>query len=125
MANAAIYSLLYVYANGALLTQEASVNVRRSTGSQAVVTVANGYAGESPGAGMVEIDVSNAIPAADFEFDAGRAMESLQAVEIGVVGPGGKQLTAKGFIIEDSFQHSVNSESKYDFKFRGSFQKFE
>jgi hypothetical protein len=125
MAAVQLYSLLYCLVNGKLLTEEASVTLSRSTGSQAVMTVAKGYAGESPGAETVEIDVTNAVPAADFEVDAGPYMETLQAVEIGIVGPGGKTLTAKGFIIGDSLKHSVNSESTYDFKFRGGFAKFQ
>lgn len=124
MADTQLYSLGYCLVNSKLLTQEASITVRRSTGSQPVHTVAGGYQGESPGSSMVEIDVSNAVPAADFEMDAGAFMQSLEAVEMGVV-VAGKQMVAKGYIIEDSFQHSVNAESKYDFKFRGKFQLFE
>lgn len=120
-----LYTLLYVLANGRLLTEEASVEVKRMTGSQAVTTVAKGYAGESPGANMIELDIENAVPAADFEFDAGAYMEAMEVVEIAIVGPGGKQLTCKGFIIEDSLKHGTNAESKYSFKFRGNFAKFE
>ncbi len=124
MATNQLYTLAYATIDGKLLTEEASIGVQRTTGSQAVATVAKGYAGESPGAGMVEIDVTNAVPAADFEYDAGAVMESLQAVEIGV-HYGGRLMVAKGFIISDSFKHSVNSESIYEFRFRGAFAKNE
>lgn len=125
MANLQIYSLLYVTVDGALLTEHANINITRSTGSQAVLTVAKGYAGESPGAATLEIDVTNAIPAADFEFDPGKFMKTLKVVEMGIVGPGGKVLQGKGFIISDSIKHSVNSESTLDFKWRGGFAEFE
>lgn len=124
MANNQLYTLAYCTVDGKLLTEEASVNVNRATNSQAVTTVAKGYAGESPGAPTVEIQVTNAVPAADFELNAGPFMKSLQAVEIGII-TAGKQLVAKGFIVSDSFKHSVNSESSYDFSFRGSFADFE
>lgn len=120
-----LYTLIYCTVNGKLLTEEASVTVTRTTNSQPVSTVAKGYAGESPGAPMVEIDVDNAVPSADFELDAGPFMNSLEAVEMGVIGPGGKQMIAKGFIISDTFGHSVNSESKYSFKFRGAMGLYE
>jgi len=120
-----LYSLLFVSVNGGLLTEEGSVDVTRTTGSQAVTTVAKGYAGESPGAQMCEISVTNAIPSADFEFNPGPFMAALNAVEIGVIGPGGKQLKAKGFIIQDTFTHAVNTESKLSFRFRGQFADFE
>jgi hypothetical protein len=124
MANVQLYTLAYCTADGKLLTEEASITVNRATNSQAVNTVAKGYAGESPGAPTVEIQVQNAVPAADFELNAGPFMKALKSVEMGVICAG-KQLVAKGFIISDSFKHSVNSESMYDFTFRGGFEDFE
>lgn len=124
MANVQLYTLAYCTADGKLLTEEASLTVNRATNSQAVTTVAKGYAGESPGAPTVEIQVTNAVPAADFELNAGPFMKALKTVEMGVI-VAGKQLVAKGFIISDSFKHSVNSESNYDFTFRGGFEDFE
>lgn len=122
---AQLYTLLYCTIGGKLLTEEGSMTVRRSTNSIAVATVAKGYAGESPGAAMVEIDIENAVPAAGFEYDAGDDMEALNFVELGCIGPGGKQLVARGAITEDSLQGGVNAESKYSLKFRGAFQKYE
>lgn len=124
MAGLSLYSLAYVLVDGAILTEEASVTVNRATNSQAVNTVAKGYAGESPGAASVEIQVSSAVPSADFELDPGRFMKALKDVEIGVL-VAGKQLTARGFIISDSFKHSVNSESMLDFNFRGGFAEYD
>lgn len=125
MSEFSLYSLAYVLVEGMLLAQEGSVSVNRTTNSQAVNTVALGYAGESPGAPMVEIDVKNAVPAADFELNPGKFMKSMKEVEIGVLGPGGKQMTARGFIISDTFEHSVGAESTLSFKFRGKFKDWE
>lgn len=125
MSEFSLYALAYVLVEGAILTQEGQVSVNRSTNSQAVNTVALGYAGESPGAAMVEIQVRNAVPSADFEMNPGKYMKNLKEVEIGVLGPGGKQLTARGFIISDTFEHSVNSESSLSFNFRGKFKDWE
>lgn len=119
-----LYTLMYVTVNGRLLTEEASADFSRSSNSQAVTTVAKGYAGESPGAPMSEVDVTNAVPAAGFEFDAGDSIEGLIPVEIGILAAG-KQAVIPGFIISDSIKHSVNSESNYNFKLRGSFAHFE
>lgn len=124
MSNVQLYSLAYCTVDGALLTEEASVNVNRASGAQPVNTVAKGFAGVSPGAPTIKIQVKNAVPAADFEFNAGQHISTLQVVEIGIIAAG-KQLTAKGFIMEDTFQHSVNSESAYDFDFMGGFVDFE
>lgn len=124
MSGLALYSLAYVLVDGAILTEEASVTVNRATNSQAVNTVAKGYSGESPGAASVEIQVSSAVPSADFEMNPGKYMKALKEVEIGVL-VAGKQLTARGFIISDSFKHSVNNESMIDFSFRGAFVDYE
>ena len=119
MAQTQLYTLLYVTVNGALLTEESSVNGKRSTNSQPVKTVCKGYAGESPGAPMTELEVTSAIPSADFELDPGPYMANLASVEISVIGPGGKSLTVVGYIVEDSFNHAVDKESGLSFRFRG------
>lgn len=124
MANK-LYTLLFCTVDGKLLTEEASITVNMQSASQPVNTVAQGYAGESPGAATVDIQVENAVPAADFEFDPGTKIQNLEEVEMGILGPGGKVLTAKGFIISASVSHSVGAESKLSFSFRGGFSKFE
>lgn len=119
-----LYSLIYVLADSDLLSEEASVSVSRETGSNPVKTVAKGYSGEAPGAGMIELDVTSMIPAKGIEFNAGKYMKTMTPIEMGLLAFG-EQLTFKGFIIADSFKHSVNSESSYEFKCRGAFQDFE
>ena len=125
MSEFQLYAQAAVLVDGLFLTQESSVTVARATNSQAVNTVALGYAGESPGAPMVEITVRNAVPSADFELNPGKFMKKMQEVELGILGPGGKQLTARGFIISDNFQHAVNSESSLEFSFRGKMKDWE
>lgn len=120
MSNLQIYTLAFVTVGGAILTEEASVTVHRRTNSNAVNTVAKGYAGESPGAANCEVQVKNAVPSADFELNPGPYMKALQSVEIGVIAAG-KQIIVPGFIIEDTFQHGVNQEATLEFSFRGVF----
>lgn len=123
MANQ-LYSLIYITVNGRLLTEEFSASMSRSSNSNAVMTVAKGYSGEAPGAAMAEVDISNAVPAAGFEFNAQDYIEGLVPVEVGVQ-MGSQRAIVKGFIISDSMKHSVNSESNYEFKMRGPFARFE
>lgn len=120
MPNLQTYALAYATVDGALLSEEASVVVNRHTGSQAVITVPKGYAGESPGAAMSEVDVVSAVPAIGFEFNAAAKMRALVPAELGVI-VGTQVLVVKGFIIADTFKHAANSEATYDFKFRGQF----
>lgn len=114
------YSKASVYVDGSLLSQEATVSVKRSTGSQPVKTVANGYSGESPGAGMLEISVENAVPAADFEVDPGKYMANLDNCEITIFAAG-RTLTQTMCIYEDNFGHGVDTPAKLTFSARGKY----
>jgi len=118
MASSQLYTRALVTINGKLLTEETSVTVKRDTKAQEVDTVAKGFAGFSPGAFVTTIDVESAVPSADFELNPGPFMLSLQVVEIGIITDGA-QLICTGFIINDNFQHAVNSESKLSFSFVG------
>ena len=120
MANLDLYTKATVYLNAALLSEESSVTIKRSTGSQPVKTAAKGYAGESPGAPMAEITVENAVPSADFEMDPGQVMLDLETVELTIFAAG-RTATVKGFIIEDNFAHAVETQSKLSFTMRGQF----
>jgi hypothetical protein len=119
MSNLQQYTLLFETADGALLSQEQSVQVERTTNSQAVSTVANGYSGESPGAAMIEVTVESAVPSGGFEFDAGKKIAALLPTNLFTIGPGGKQLKGQCFIISDSIKHAVNSATAYTFRARG------
>lgn len=119
-----IYALAYALVDGALLCEETSLSVQRQSGSSPVVTVHKGYAGESPGAGMLTCDIENVIPASGFEFDAGGHISNLKEVELGIL-MGGKVCVAKGFIYEDDFKHAANSPATYSFKFRGKLAEFQ
>lgn len=120
MANLDRYTKATVYLNGKLLTEESSVDITRTTGSQPVKTTAKGYAGESPGSPMCEVTCENAVPSADFEVDAGSYMLDLEVVELTIFA-GGRTATSKGTIYEDNFSHAVDNQSKLRFKFRGQF----
>jgi len=119
-----LYSKAQVYVNGGLLSEEASVTIKRTTGAQIIKTVAKGFAGVSPGAPMVEISISNAVPSADFELDPGSFMLALEPAEVTVFAAG-KTLTSKGFILDDNFSHGVETPSKLDFNFTGGFAEWE
>ena len=119
-ANFQIYSLIYVTVNGALLTEHLSVEIRRMTDAQIIKTVAKGLAGVSPGAAWASIDVKNAVPSTNFEVDPGPFMQSLAVVEIGYQ-VASKIAVSKGFILEDTLSHAVDSPSGLSFKYVGSF----
>lgn len=104
------YALCLVRLNGRLLVEETEVTVDRDSRSQEMNTVALDYAGESPGAGIMTIDIVNAVPALAFEVDFGTHFVNLQdQVEVQLEKPGGETLTTTGTIIKDNFRHGVNA----------------
>lgn len=104
-----------VYINGSLLTENATVTVDRRTGAQNVLTIQKGFAGQSPGAKMMELTISNAVPAAGFEYDPGDDMDQLRPVSVAVFAASAT-LTTIGFVDSDTFKHAVNQEAMNDIK---------
>ena len=123
--NVQLYTLLFVGIEGTLLVEEQQVDLTRTTNSQPISTVAKGYAGESPGAAMIELDVTSAIPQAGFEFDMGQKMAGLIPVNFQVRGPGGKTNFGVGFVHADSLTHSKSADVSYTFKLRAAHSLFQ
>ena len=118
--NLQLYAKASVYVDGSLLSEEASVTIKRTTGAQVVKTVAKGFAGVSPGAPMLTISVENAVPSADFELNPGDYMTNLDVVEVTIFAAG-NTLTSKGFILEDNFSHAAETQSKLTFEYTGQY----
>ncbi len=116
-----IYTLAIVLLDGSLLTEESSVTIDRDGRMQPVDTVAKGFAGMSPGAPIIRIDIENGVPARDFEVNPGRYFINpgdIQIVELTVFAAN-RRLTTKGFILKDNFRHAVNAEARLAFNFIG------
>lgn len=124
MADLQLYTKASVYIDGALLAEESDVTVKRMTGAQVVKTVAKGFSGLSPGAPMLQISVTNAVPSTDFEYNPGSDMSDLVVKEVTIFAAG-RTLTSKGFITDDNFSHASESQSKLSFEFTGQFADWE
>ena len=113
-----LYAQAEVFINGSKLAEEAQVSVERNTNAQVVNTVAKGFAGLATGAPVMNIKITNAVPAVAFELNPGAFMGmpsggSLQVIELTIFAAG-QTLTAKGFVLNDNFSHAVNTESKLE-----------
>lgn len=112
--NLKLYSIVFAGINGPTLVEEQEIDIERSSGAQPIHTVAGGFSGVSPGSGLTQINIKSAIPAAGFEFDAGKSINGLIPVDV-QVSCAGKTLTGQAFIISDSIRHGVNQEATYSF----------
>jgi hypothetical protein len=119
MAALQLYTAAFVYIDGVLQAEESDVKITRRTNSNPSNSVAKGYSGESPGAGMLEISITSNCPAAGLEFDPGRYMFPVpREIELSIYAHD-KVLVTKGFLVDDDFGHGVSSEAKLSFNFRG------
>jgi hypothetical protein len=120
VADLQLYTKALVYLESGLMSEEADVSMKRATGAQVVKTVAKGFSGVSPGAPMCNIEITNAVPSADFEVDPGRYMKTLQVVELTIFAAG-RTATMKCFVTDDNFSHGVETPSKLTMSLVGQF----
>ena len=106
------------------MLQAKSYKVSRDSKANIVDTIALGMAGVSRGSPMVSIDVTSAVPAAGFEFDAGIFVQNLVPANVYVQGPGGTTLQGVVFITKDDLSQSVNAEAAYSFSCVGPLQQW-
>lgn len=119
------YSVAYVFIDGKLLTEEASVSLeKKSHGSAPIFTLSAGLAGVSIGVPLIELSIQNAVPTADFELCPDDKIRTGSAVEVGIV-MAGRQSIFKGVITEASYSHAVNDSSKLNLKLTCRYSDFE
>ena len=117
MANQQAYAAASVYINGSRLSEEASVTVefkKLPFKKQKLGTTCNPFPNI-----ITEIDISNAVPSVDFEFDPTQFMFGNNNLIELTIFAAGRTLTVKGSIMSSNFSHVVDSASKLDFKFTG------
>jgi len=123
-----LYSNAYVFVEGKLLAQESSVTVQKKSNATTIETLHRGFAGQSKGAGTVEVTVENAVPSTDFELLGGATADSWimlgKPIEIGIV-MGSRQMILKGVIDEATYSHSTNDPSRLSFHLIGRLEAFE
>lgn len=126
------YTSAKIEVNGKELVEAASISIERATNSNPVYTLAKQYAGESPGAMSTTLNVSSAVPAQGFEQDTGKFMMALGLSTTGEAAEGvtfkirlhngSYTLVFKGYVISDSFGVETNSQARYSWSARGTFQ---
>lgn len=112
-----LYTRAKVYVDSALLAEESSVTVQRSTQSTPVYNTPSGYGGETPGAPMIELTVESNVPNGGFDLQPSN-FNDLGFVEIVVELENGSLLPFEGFIYQDNFQHAINSNATFSLNAR-------
>lgn len=120
MSQAQLYTKVFVYINGSLLTENADVRITRNSGLLPVNTTYRGFAGFTQGAPFIEVEVGNAVPLAGFEYNPGQDEQNANFVNITLVAAG-QTLSSDGGIMGDDLSYAINTESKLNFRFHGEF----
>lgn len=118
------YSNAYVFINGQLLAQEASVSIEKKSGGRPIFTLGAGLAGVSQGVELIELSIDNAVPSTDFEFNPDRWIRFGEPVEIGIL-MANRQSVFLGFILDATYSHAANDAAKMMMKLICRFAPFE
>ncbi len=109
--NLQLYTSVYMYVDGILLTEHASVKIARKSNAQVSNSVFKGFSGMSKGAEILELSFESNVPATGIEYDVGPLLKTMRVVEVTLVAAN-RTLTTKGFWTDDDLGHGVNAEAK-------------
>jgi len=119
MASLQIYDRGAVFFDGKLLVECVSFTVKSDPKLNPINTMQKGFAGVSPGAEQTDIEVTEALPRAGFDYDALAALQGNDVVEF-VCYLGSKKLKCKGFISGLDMATGVDKGAEVKFNFMGS-----
>jgi len=120
MASVTLYDQFFVFANGALLSENQQVELTLESDDQDVMTVAKGFAGQTPSPKKVMANLTNVVPSSGFEFDAFQKANDSEIVEMKFQSAAtGKSLISEGFIRKPKISSGVGKTVEFSFEFHG------
>lgn len=125
MASASRYTNVAVDIRGQRLLEASDVEITRHTNSIEQNTLLKGWAGESPGASRMDVKITNGIPSAGMEYDAGPDAEALNLVPFTLHLDDGSFLTSEGIVQSDTFKKAVNANASYEITFKAKFAQWQ
>jgi len=123
--NTLIYTKVQVEIAGSPAMEASKVSFDRTVNSVAVKTINKGYSGETPGAPMSEMTLDFAVPDGQFEFDIESAIQTVTPVEFTIKLNNGKFVNFNGTITNDSLSYSIDDNTTYNLKARGTMSFWE
>lgn len=122
----ALYSQIYLYANGVLLAENTTVETSLEADIQDVMTIAKNWAGITPSPITRTVTANNVVPLSGIEFDFEQKMLDSEEVELMLQeGGSGKKCVTKGYITNVPRSAGVGATATISFTFKGTPSKFE
>ena len=116
----AVYNQVFAYFNGALMSENTSVDISMDGDDQPVLTTVKGFAGITPSPKMITAQLENVVPPSGFEHDVFQKELDSEEVEMKFQLGTGQQLTSKGFISGVKVGAGVGKTMALSFSFRGA-----
>ena len=121
----ALYSNLFLSANGVLLSENATVETELTADIQDVATMVKGWAGITPAPITRTVNASSFIPLAGAEFDFEQKYLDSEEVELMMQEAGsGKKCVTKGYFKSVTRSAGVGQNATIAFTFTGSKSAF-
>lgn len=122
----ALYTLVYIYANGVLLAENVSVDTALEADIPDVFTMVRNWAGVTPAPIVRTAKVNNVVPLPGVEFDYEQKMLDYEEIELMLQeGGSGKKCTTRGYIVGVQETIAVGQNTTISFDFRGTPSPFE
>ena len=122
----ALYSQIFLYANGQLLAENTTIETALEADIQDVFTIVRNWAGITPAPIVRTITATNVVPLPGIEFDFEQKMLDFEEVEQQMQeGGSGKTCVTNGYIVNVPRSAGVGQTTTINYTFRGTPSKFE
>lgn len=118
MAGNQIYDSAAVFCNKVFLAEIETIEVDEASGVHPIITMGKGFAGISPGAQQITVQLKGAIPRAGLEFDFRSALQNNTEIEL-VWFAHSKTMSSKGYLTQSKQSYSASNPSSIDATFIG------
>lgn len=116
----ALYDQVYVFIDGALLSEALTVATGIESDDQDVATMVKGFSGVSPGPQRRTVKVESAVPSSGFEYPFEKKYKDRSVVEIKLQsGSTGKSMVSSGFFTNVNVDAGVGKATTVSFEFKG------
>ena len=122
----ALYTLVYIYANGVLLAENQTVDTALDANIPDVFTMVRNWAGVTPAPIVRTVKAAYVVPLPGVEFDYEQKMIDYEEVELMLQeGGSGKKCVTRGFFVGVQETIGVGQNTVITFDFRGTPSPFE
>ncbi len=120
-----IYDQIYPSINGVLLSEATTVKLEYEGDDQDILTLAKGWAGQTPAPRSIKVTIDEFVPRTGFEFDFIKKYLNSEIVTLGLqFGGSGVKMTSDGFLRTPGVEAGAGQSTKATIMFKGEAKNF-